>query len=128
MVITMKSMMMRQVHGGNFTIRQKMEPPYFVIKITSHKTIEDRAEIQKMYTKLPNTNKVMPPEVLGSVDEAEVAAFLFCSAFPAAEVVAASELVEAACSWTAHRHGIIEPSTLEKFNLRNIAKNVSYRC
>ena len=27
MVITMKSMMMRQVYGGNFTIRQKMEPP-----------------------------------------------------------------------------------------------------
>ncbi len=71
-----------------------------MIKVTSHKTIEDRVEIQKMYTKLPNTNMVMPPEVLGSDDKAEVAAFVFCSAFPAAEVVAASEVVEAACSWT----------------------------
>ena len=27
MVITMKSMVMRRVYGGNFMIRQKMEPP-----------------------------------------------------------------------------------------------------
>ena len=69
MVITMKSMMMRWMLGGNFTIRKKLEPQQFVM-ILYTTAIEDRVEILRLDT-------VMNPEGLGSVDEAEVVVFVF---------------------------------------------------